>query len=117
MRTLFERIGGAASIENVVDDFYDRLTRDPRVLHHFDPTRLTALKAGQRAWLATALGSPRNEPAADLRQAHRHLVISDEQVSAVLGHLEAAFNAAGVDAELNRQAMSLIARLWHARVF
>ncbi len=117
MRTLYERIGGAASITIVVDELYDRLTCDPRVSHHFDPARLTAQKAGQCAWLATAFGSPHSEPATDLRQAHRHLEISDEQVTAVLGHLEAALGVAEVDDELRRQAMSLITRLWYARVF
>lgn len=117
MRTLFERLGGERAIGRVVDDFYDRLTRDPRVLHHFDPKRLPSLKAAQVAWLANALGSGATDPVADLREAHAHLEITDEQVGAVVGHLDDAFAAAGVDDELRRQVMALVSRLWFARLF
>jgi truncated hemoglobin YjbI len=54
---------------------------------------------------------------ADLGAAHRDLDITDDQVTAVLAHLEAALGDAGVDPELQRQAMSIVARLWFARVF
>ena len=117
MRTLYERIGGGRTIVRVVDDFYERLTQDPRVLHHFDPSRLPALKAGQCAWLANALGSGGSNPVADLREAHAHLEITDDQVAAVVGHLDAALATTGVDDELRRQVMALVSRLWFARTF
>jgi len=117
MRSLYERVGGGRAIVRVVDEFYDRLTRDPRVLHHFDPGRLPSLKAGQCAWLANALGSGGTDPVADLREAHAHLEISDDQVAAVVGHLDASLASAGVDDELRRQVMALVSRLWFARTF
>jgi hemoglobin len=117
MRTLYERIGGRRTIAKTVDDFCERLTHDPRVLHQFEFDRLDSLKAGHRAWLANALGSLDDGPVADLREAHRHLEISNEQVNAVMTHLDAAFDTAGIDDELRRQVMSLITRLWYARLF
>lgn len=117
MRTLYERLGGDRTVRRVVDDFYDRLTHDPRVLHHFDPKRLPSLKAAQCAWLADALGAGGTEPVADLREAHAQLEITDEQVAAVVGHLDDAVAAADVDDELRRQVMSLVSRLWFARLF
>ena len=117
MRTLFERIGGGQAIARIVDDFYDRLTRDPRVLHHFDPKRLPSLKAGQCAWLTNTLGGTTNAPIPDLRVAHEKLTITDDQVAAVISHLDAAIAAAGIDPEVRRQVMSLVARLWYARLF
>lgn len=117
MRSLYERVGGAATISRVVDDFYERLTQDPRVLHHFDPKRLPTLRAAQCRWLSNTLGGGDGEPVADLRAAHQHLTITDDQVTAVVGHLDASFEHAGVDAEVRRQAMSLVSRLWFARLF
>lgn len=117
MKSLYERIGGAQAIAHVVDDFYDRLTQDPRVLHHFDKKRLPSLKAGQCTWIAHTLGGPVTQPVPDLRQAHASLEITDEQVAAVVTHLDQSLEAAGVDTELRRQVMSLVARLWFARSF
>jgi len=116
VRSLLERIGGAPTIARIVEDFYGRLTHDPRVLHHFDPKRLPSLKVAQCAWLASVLGGE-GTPPADLRAAHAHLVITDDQVNAVITHLDGAMEAAGVDAEVRRQAIALISRLWHARHF
>lgn len=117
MRSLYERLGGRRALAVVVDDFYDRLTRDPRVLHHFDDDRLPALREAQVRWLTCAFGGAPGEPMADLAEAHRDLEITDEQVTAVITHLDDALGSAGVDAELRRQAMSVVARLWFARVF
>ena len=117
MRTLYERIGGAETINTVVEDFYDRLTEDPRVLHHFDERRLPSLKVAQCAWLTSTLGGDSTSPRADLYEAHKHLDITDAQVAAVVGHLDGAIAAAGVDDELRRQVMAVVSRLWFARVF
>jgi hemoglobin len=117
VRTLFDRLGGRAAITAVVDDFYDRLTRDPRVLHQFAEERLPSLRAAQVTWLTTAFGGAPGQPMADLEAAHRDVDITHDQVTAVLTHLEAALGDAGVDDELKRQAMAIVARLWFARVF
>jgi hemoglobin len=117
VRSLFERIGGAPVIARIVDDFYERLTHDPRVLHHFDAKRLPALRAAQCAWIASTLGGGTGGPVPDLRDAHQHLVITDDQVAAVITHLDAAIEDAGVEAEVRRQVMALVSRLWYARLF
>ena len=114
---LYDRLGGRAAIVAVVDDFYDRLTRDPRVMHHFDADRLPSLKRGQVAWLTGALGGSPDTPMVDLAEAHRDVEITDEQVSVVVAHLDASIAGAGVDPELRRQAMAVVSRLWFARVF
>gem|GEM_PF-5990008 len=117
MRTLVERAGGHGAITAVVDELYRRLTSDPRVLHHFEPERLPSLKVAQVAWLTATLGGDPDAPRADLALAHRNVTITDEQVSAVLGHLDGSLASAGVDDEVRRQVMSVVSRLWYARVF
>ena len=48
---LYAAIGGAPTVEAVVDELYRRLSGDPFVQHHFQPERLATLKAAQRAVL------------------------------------------------------------------
>lgn len=117
MRTLFERLGGTPAIEAIVEDFYDRITRDPRVLHHFDEQRLPSLRRAQVTWLTATLGGDASEPPADLAKAHAHLDITDAQVAAVVGHLDAAIGANGADDELRRQVIAVVSRMWFARSF
>jgi hemoglobin len=117
MRSLYERIGGEATVATVVDGLYERLIVDPRVLHQFDPARIGTLKAGQRAFFRSALGGGGDEDRPDLAKAHAHLMITDEQVAAVLGHLDSVLAETGVNDDLRRQVMSVVSRLWLARVF
>ena len=117
MNSLYERIGGRAALTRVVDDFYDRLAADPRVLHHFPDDRLPRLRAAQVEWLTGALGGAPGEPLADLAAAHRDVDITDEQVAVVVAHLDGVIADAGVHPELRRQVMAVVSRLWYARVF
>jgi hemoglobin len=117
VRSLFDRLGGTRAITAVVDDFYQRLASDPRVLHHFADDRLPSLRAAQVRWMTAAFGGSSGQPLPDLAEAHRGLEITDEQVAVVLGHLDASLGAAGVDPDTHRQAMAVVSRLWFARVF
>lgn len=39
--TVFGCLGGHEAIETVVNDFYDRVLNDERVLHHFKDSNIT----------------------------------------------------------------------------
>lgn len=116
-RSLYESIGGDATVAAVVDELYVRLQADPLVEHFFEPVRLPSLKAGQRRWFRAVLGGGEDQPRPDLARAHAELDITDQQVAAVLGHLEACLADAGVRDQDRRRVMAVVGRLWHARTF
>jgi hemoglobin len=113
--TLYVAIGGAPAITAVVDGFYARLVADPVVRHHFAPERMASLKAAQVRWFTAVLqGEP---PPADLADAHAHLQITDQQVAAVVGHLDSVLTEAGVDQRMRRAVNATVSRMWYARQF
>ena len=116
VKTLYDQIG-AETIAAVIDELYSRLTREALVRHHFDPSRLPALKAQQRRWFQSVLGGADERDRPDLAAAHRHLDITDEQVTAVLNHLEASLESCGVATDERHKVMALVTRLWYARTF
>lgn len=113
---LFAAIGGAPTVAVVVDALYERLVVDPVVAHQFAPERLESLKAGQRAWFAAALSGADTLPT-DLAVAHADLDITDDQVAAVLGHLQTILSGTALTPRVQRAVMSLVSRLWYARRF
>lgn len=117
MRSLYDQVGGADAITDVVDELYRRLSTDPRVLHHFATARVEHLKSEQRRWFRSVLGGSDESDRPDLSHAHRHMVITEEQVAAVLVHLDASLGKAGIDVDSRHKVMSLVSRLWHARAF
>src|SRR5262245_64048643 len=85
--TLFERLGGAVSIDAAVDAFYGRVLADPELAPFFDHIDVRRLRAHQKAFLSMALGGPERYRGRNLGDAHRHLAIGDHHVDLVAGPL------------------------------
>jgi hypothetical protein len=78
--TLYERLGGIFAIAAVVDNFSDRLLRNPKIvdanpeLHEWHTvtyhTRLPGLKWGRTLWLASLAGGPFEYTGREMRDAH-----------------------------------------------
>jgi hemoglobin len=94
--TLHEDIGGEDAIAAVVDDFYDRVLADESLAPHFEGTSMDELRDHQRQFLGMVTGGPVEYSGADMRAAHRHLALSDDDFDAVAGHLDAALRDNGV---------------------
>ncbi len=86
----FARIGGARAVAAVVDEFYDRLRRDPLVADYFShltTDNMAVLKRHQVLLLTEALGGPPRYGGRDLTRAHQGLDITGEAYRRVCLHL------------------------------
>ncbi len=106
--TIYERLGGMVSIDAAVDQFYERVIRDPELAPFFDRVDLRRLRAHQQAFLAMALGGPRRSSGRGLAEAHRHLAIDDHHVDLVAGHLAAVLAGLGVSPALIDEVVSAV---------
>lgn len=96
---LFERIGGRATIERIVEEFYDRVEQDEELRPMF-PEDIKAGREKQAMFLeqwmggeqrySTLYGHPR------LRMRHFPFVIDQRQAGRWLRHMGEALRAAGV---------------------
>jgi hemoglobin len=97
--TLYERLGGIFAIAAVVDNFSDRLLKNPKIVaansellewHSVkSTTRLPGLKWLRTLWLASLAGGPFQYTGRELRDAHFDLKISPtvfDEVAAELSH-------------------------------
>ena len=97
--TLYERLGGIFNIAAVVNNFSDRLLKNPKIvdanpeLHEWHTvtyhTRMPGLKWGRTWWLAMKAGGPFLYTGKEMRDAHFDLKISPEvfdEVSAELAN-------------------------------
>ena len=86
--TLYERLGGIFAIAAVIDNFSDRLVKNPRIvnanpeLHEWHTvtyhTRMPGLKWGRTLWVAMKAGGPFEYTGLEMRDAHFDLKISPE---------------------------------------
>lgn len=95
--TLYERLGGIFAIAAVVDNFSDRLLKNPKIvdanpeLHEWHTetyhSRLPGLNWLRTLWLASLAGGPFGYTGRELRDAHFDLKISPEVFDEVAAEL------------------------------
>ncbi|MGE0174574.1 MAG: group 1 truncated hemoglobin [Oligoflexales bacterium] len=74
MTSLYERLGGAAAIDSVVETFYRYVLSDDRISGFFDDSDMDRQIAKQKAFLTMAFGGPVHYSGQDMRNGHAHLV-------------------------------------------
>ena len=96
---MYERAGGEAFFEQLVDRFYAGVAGDP-LLHPLYPEDLTAPKEHLRLFLVQYWGGPRTyveqRGHPRLRMRHAQFTIGLTERNAWLAHMEAAVRAGGL---------------------
>lgn len=85
--TLYERIGGAAEVERMIDAFYGRVLNDPELRPFFEDAELEHLKTMQTEFFAAALDGPVSVTDRDLAAAHQGMGIQRRHVTRFVEHL------------------------------
>ncbi len=85
--SLYERIGGAAAVDEMVDAFYLRVLGDPELRPFFDGVSIERLRKMQKEFFAAALDGPVSTSDTDLARAHQHLAITRHHVTRFVRHL------------------------------
>ena len=81
--SIFEKIGGEAAVNAAVDIFYKKVLSDDRISHFFDTVDMEGQHAKQKAFLTMAFGGPNNYTGKDMREAHKHMNLTEEHFNAV----------------------------------
>ena len=81
--SLFEKIGGEAAVDAAVDIFYRKVLTDDRISEFFDTVDMEGQHVKQKAFLTMAFGGPTDYSGKDMREAHKHMNLTDEHFGAV----------------------------------
>jgi hemoglobin len=99
MSSLYERIGGAAAVNEAVDIFYRRVLTDDRISSFFEGVDMERQAAKQKAFLTMVFGGPHSYTGRDMREGHKHLVargLNDSHFDAVVEDLAETLRELGV---------------------
>ena len=108
---LYEKVGGADTIRELVRIFYDRVLADRRLAPFFPDTDMESLRAKQVMFLTMLMGRTRTFSGKDLSAAHagaRAQGLTDEHFDALLGHFEASMRDLGVADDYIREVIARI---------
>lgn len=94
--SLYEKLGGAGAIDAAVDIFYRKVLTDDRISHFFDTVDMDSQHVKQKAFLTMAFGGPNNYTGQDMRNAHKHMKLTEEHFNAVAENLVATLKELNV---------------------
>lgn len=97
--SIYEKIGGAAAVDAAVDLFYRKVLADDRISHFFDTVDMDAQIAKQKAFLTMVFGGPHAYTGKDMREAHKHMQLTEVHFGAVAENLVATLQELGVAEE------------------
>ena len=117
--SLFDRIGGHAAVERVVDAFYARVEADAELRAVF-PADLGPGRAKQKLFMEQWLGgeSLYSQRYGDPRLRRRHFpfVISERAAGRWLRHMSEALRECDVDADVRAEMLAALGPLAHQMV-
>ena len=97
--TLYDRLGQREGIRAVVDDFYDRLADDDSLGPFFQTADMELLRETQTDFLCEAAGGPETYDAAPVREAHRHVPFTPDDIQRAVTLLSESLDAFDVPDE------------------
>jgi hemoglobin len=117
-QSVFERVGGFATVRKIVSSFYDRVLDEPILARHFVGLDMARLVDHQAKFMAQVMGGPASYTDEQLQRAHARLQITQAEfaVMAELLHetLEdfdiAAEDVATVDRAFRQREPHIVAR-------
>ncbi len=109
--SLYDELGGEASIDAAVDIFYRRVLADSYINRFFEGTDMTRQAAKQKAFLTMVFGGPNNYTGMDMREGHKHLVekmgLNDSHFEHVLAHLRSTLAELGVGTDKIQEIINI----------
>ena len=94
---LYQQIGGAAAIDRMVVDFYNRVLSDAELSHFFADSDMVALRNMQREFFSAALGGPLGYDGLTLSHAHHGRGIERRHFARFVEHLLDSLRGCGLD--------------------
>ena len=106
---LYDKIGGSATINKLVQIFYDRVLADPHLGPYFSQTDMATMRARQAMFISMLLGGSRSFNGRDLTTAHagaRALGLNDVHFDALLEHFEESLRQVDVPENYTREILA-----------
>jgi hemoglobin len=128
-KTLYERLGGAEGVQEIVEDFVPRVLADPRVNWErkgitrggmnplkrrqsvtWDPSEqnVARLKKHLAQFLSLSTGGPPTYEGRDMREVHAGLHITNAEFDASIGDLKATLDSLGIPTEEQKELLSIV---------
>ena len=117
MSTLYEKLGGKKTVKLVVEKFYERVLKDDRINHFFDPVDMFKQKIHQIDFLTYAFEGSERYRGSTIREVHKKLVqergLSDKHFNAFVEDLVETLKELEISPALIEEAVAVAGSVEH----
>lgn len=106
--SIYERIGGEATIASIIEVFYNKITSDPVLSSYFKNANVDKIMRMQKHFFTAATGGPLTYSGRPLKDVHQHLDISRYEFDRYVRHLTETLESIGVPEEDRKQVVARI---------
>ena len=106
---LYQALGETAGITRLMDDFVNRVVKDPRIGDQFKDTKLSALKESLTDQICSLSGGPCKYEGADMKSVHADMDINKGHFNALVEVLQTAMDAQGIPFAQQNRLLALLA--------
>lgn len=106
---LYQALGEKPGIARLMDDFVNRLVKDPRIGDHFKDTKPQALKDSLTDQVCQLSGGPCKYEGADMKSAHADMDINKGHFNALVEVLQVAMDAQAIPFAQQNRLLALLA--------
>ena len=107
--SLFETLGGARGVQEVVHEMYERVLADEELAPFFENASLERIQRMQIEFVSSMTDGPVRYTGAELTEVHRGRGINRHHFSKFCGHMADALEARGVDPQTVDQVLGRLA--------
>jgi hemoglobin len=105
--SLYERLGGRHTINEAVDNLYNRIFNDEKLVPFFENVNPDKQAQKQIAFMTVAFGGPGNYSGEYMRSKHAPLIskgLNDEHVDIFISHFKDTLRELGIENDLIEEA-------------
>jgi len=106
---LYQALGEKPGIARLMDDFVNRVVKDPRIGGHFKDVKPQALKDSLTDQICQISGGPCKYEGADMKSAHADMDINKGHFNALVEVLQSAMDAQGIPFVQQNRLLALLA--------
>lgn len=106
---LYQALGEKPGITRLMDDFVNRVVKDPRIGGHFKDIKPAALKESLTDQICQLSGGPCKYEGADMKSAHADMDINKGHFNALVEVLQSAMDAQGIPFAQQNRLLALLA--------
>ncbi len=115
--TLYQRLGGASGVENIVDSVLYSIEQDQTIVHHFADTDIPRFRRLLIEQFCELSGGPCKYTGVSMQESHTGFQITQAHFDALVNHLIAAMQQQKVSVETQNEFLAMLAPMYKDVVY